>query len=691
MKKPLRIFVVLTVCFLAACTSRQGGVTVVERPDRTQTNVNYPINRPPLQPAAFIKLPLGAVQPEGWTRELLVRQADGLCGHLGEISAWLDKENNEWLGTGKKELRAGAPRWMDAWEEFPYWIRGYSDMAFMLDDEAMKVEAMIWLNAIFECQEPDGWFGPYKKTADGRREHWPNMLILFTMQHYYECTGDPRVIPFMERYFGYEMSVPDEDFLRHSGWETLRAGDNLSSVYWLYNLTGEAWLIELAEKIHRNTSNWKWDTNLPTWHNVNIAQGFRDPGIYYLLSKDSSDLKALYNNFSLVRRTFGQVPGGMFGGDEVCRLGYIDPRQGTETCGFAEQMTSDGMLTGITGDVFWADNCEDILFNSFPAAFTPDMRALRYLSSPNMVLNDAEDHAPGVNNGGPFLLMSPLSFRCCQHNHGHAIPYYIQNMVMASNDNGLAANLYGPCVTRAKVADGVEVTLTEQTYYPFEESVRFVLGTPREVSFPLYLRVPQWCRRAAVRINGSEARLDAGPGGYFRIDRTWKDGDRVELLLPMELNVRQWETNQNSVSVNYGPLTFSLLIEEEYIPIGSKEPIMSDSRYQATVDEKEWPAFEIHPRSPWNYGLVLDPEHPESSLRVEKRGFPDSNYPFLSADAPIVLKARGKKIPSWQIDQYGLCGVLPVSPVASAEPEEELTLVPMGGARLRISAFPTVL
>ena len=54
-------------------------------------------------------------------------------------------------------------------------------------------------------------------------------------------------------------------------------------------------------------------------------------------------MDATYNVFDLVRRTCGQVPGGMFGSDENSRIGYIDPRQGTETCGFAEQIASDGI------------------------------------------------------------------------------------------------------------------------------------------------------------------------------------------------------------------------------------------------------------------------------------------------------------------------------------------------------------
>ncbi|WP_315816218.1 hypothetical protein [Paraflavitalea speifideaquila] len=75
---------------------------------------------------------------------------------------------------------------------------------------------------------------------------------------------------------------------------------------------------------------------------------------------------------------------------------------------------------------------------------------------------------------------------------------------------------------------------------------------------------------------------------------------------------------------------------------------------------------------------------------VVKKEWPKDNNPFTLTSAPIVLKAKGKQIPSWTIDQYGLCGLLPQSPVNTTEPVTAITLVPMGAARLRISAFPVV-
>src|SRR5690606_31037306 len=151
------------------------------------------------------------------------------------------------------------------------------------------------------------------------------------------------------------------------------------------------------------------------WHNVNVAQSFREPATYYMLSRDSSDLKATYRDFFLIRDIYGQVPGGMFGADETAREGYTGARLGVETCGMVEQMASDQLLVRFTGDPFWADNCEDVAFNTYPAAVMPDFKSLRYITSPNMVVSDDQNHSPGIENNGPFLMMNPFSSRCCQH------------------------------------------------------------------------------------------------------------------------------------------------------------------------------------------------------------------------------------------------------------------------------------
>ena len=658
-------------------------VTIVKQIDNSKHNSYYVSNSGELKSQYFIKLPVTAVKPGGWLKKQLELQRDGLMGNLGEISVWLSKTDNAWLN------KSGKGKY--GWEELPYWLKGYGDIAYMLQDPKMLAETKFWINAMINNQRANGDFGPANETAPGRRDLWGNMPMLWCLQSYYEYSNDKRVLDLMRRYFKYEMTVPDSMFLKDY-WENSRGGDNMLSVYWLYDRTGEKWLLDLATKIDHNTANWRQKDNLPNWHNVNVAECFREPATYYMQSKNPADLAATYNDFKLIRNIYGQVPGGMFGADENARKGYDDPRQAVETCGMVEQMTSDEFLLQSTGDTFWADNCEDVAFNTFPAAFTPDYRALRYLTAPNMVVSDSRNHSPGINNDGPFLNMNPFSSRCCQHNHSAGWVYYAENSWMATPDNGLAAQLYSEGEVTAKAGNGSNVKIITSTKYPFDDLVNFEIQITSANKFPVYLRIPDWCNNASVKVNNADMKLEANAkGGYIKVNRTWKNGDHISLKLPMQIAVRDWARNKNSVSVNYGPLTFSLKIEEKYVKnTNSKETAVSDAKWQENADPAKWPTFEIYPASDWNYGLLLNAADIAKSFKVEKEPWPADNNPFTNASAPIKLIAKGKQIADWKIDQYGLCGLLPVSPVITSSPVTNLTLVPMGGARLRISAFPVV-
>ena len=669
LRKYILICLVATGWFGERCVGADA-VSAVDKPDVSNPNAFYVSNREPLQPNPLVKLPIRAIQPRGWLRKQLQLQAAGFHGHLEEISKFLKKDKNAWLDP-KGEGERG-------WEEVPYWLKGYSNCAYTLGDEEMVKKAKIWIEGALSSRKPDGWFGPDRKDRGtaarikGREDLWPNMIMLFCLQDYYDYTGDQRVIDLMKGYFRYLHGLPESKLLL-GYWPKMRGGDQLFSIYWLYNRTGEPWLLELAQRTHRRTA--RWHRNLVSKHNVNISQAFGQPTTYWMQSGNPANLKASYRNFDKIRATHGQMPGGMFAGDENCRRGKDDPRQAVETCGIIEMMLSQETLTWITGDLVWADRCEDVAFNSLPAALTADMKALRYLTAANLAVSDRKDRKRGFQNEGSMVHMNPHDHRCCQHNWGHGWPYFAQHAWFATPDNGLAAVFYGENKVTAKVGNGQEVTIEQRTHYPFDEQATFVVGTKKEVAFPLYLRVPGWCRAAAVKINGAAAEVKAKPGQYIRISRTWKNGDAVSLALPMQVAIRRWDKNHGCVSVDRGPLTYSLKIGEKYVRNGGTD---------------KWPAWEILPTTPWNFGLVLDEKNPAGSFEVAKKKWPANDMPFTHEGAPIEITAKGRKIPQWQLDKYTLVAELQDSPVKSDQPVETITLIPMGAARLRISAFPVI-
>lgn len=231
------LFVTLAISVMA-CTSASsaGTVTVVGRPNIHAVNTNYMGYRAPLRPLNFIKLPVGSIRPEGWVRKFLELQRDGLTGHLGEISAWLEKDDNAWLTTGGDH----------GWEEVPYWLKGYSSLAYILNDPKMIEETKYWIEGVFASRQPDGYFGPVNE-RNGKRELWAQMIMLWCLQSYYEYSQDQRVIDLMTNYFKWQMTVPD-DRLLEDFWENSRGGDNIISIYWLYSPYGRCFFARIGRK-----------------------------------------------------------------------------------------------------------------------------------------------------------------------------------------------------------------------------------------------------------------------------------------------------------------------------------------------------------------------------------------------------------------------------------------------------------
>ena len=106
--------------------------------------------------------------------------------------------------------------------------------------------------------------------------------------------------------------------------------------------------------------------------------------------------------------------------------------------------------------------------------------------------------------------------------------------------------IYAPCTVTARVGDGTRVTIEQKTCYPFEEQVELSLASPKSVAFPLYLRVPAWCSQPKLSVNGRAVDCAAHGGELLRLTRTWFNGDRVVLELPMAVTATRWEKNHNA-------------------------------------------------------------------------------------------------------------------------------------------------
>jgi hypothetical protein len=666
----MRFVFLFAFSLLSSAASSQNGVVV--------------LNREPLQANAFNPLPLGAVKPEGWLRNQLQIQASGLTGHLDEF--WNDVgPNSGWLGgTG------------ESWERGPYYLDGLLPLAYQLNDPRLKAKAQKWVDWTLTHQQMDGQFGPPRND-----DWWPRMVMLKVLTQYQEATGDARVIPLMQKYFVFELRELPKRPLKD--WGKYRWQDNVYSVLWLYNRTGDRNLLKLADLLHQQGYNWEGqfadfpytgkettqklglkpnqpipDAAMQT-HGVNNAMALKTAPVWWLVSGKASDRSGIDQMLAMLDKYHG-LPNGMFSGDE--HLAGPDPSQGIELCAVVESMFSYEEALAILGDARLADRLERVAYNALPATLSDDMWSHQYDQQPNQIACTRAHRQWSTNGDESNLFGLAPHFGCCTANLHQGWPKLVSNLWMAIPHGGLFAAVYAPSQVNLNI-HGSPVSIAESTSYPFNGSVKFTIGVKAPNTFPLALRLPVWADSADIDLNGkrlSTLHSDCSANAdrfdrqqspcdvsklITRLNRQWKNGDVVTVTFAMRPRVSHWY--HDAAVFERGPLVFSLPLDAEWSQLKHYAQNSSDWQLNSSVK--------------WNYAV----ETGECDAQAAEHAV--SSIPFNGKNPPVTLAIKGRELPQWSVSEHSAAAV-PLSPVESSDPLQSLTLIPYGAAKLRITAFP---
>jgi len=635
-----------------------------------------------LRPLALQPLPLGDIRPQGWLARQLRIQADGLTGLLDEF--WPDVKESGWIG-GSKE----------GWERGPYWLDGAYPLAVLLDDAALKAKVTRWVDYILSHQHADGWLGPVTDGKHSEYDPWPVFIVLKILAQHYEATGDARALAAMEKFLQRLAILLKEKPLR--SWASARWPEVVWAIHWLHSRRPADWLLQLAATAKTQGLDWLWifrsfpythkitdagrkEHGLPdgpayrpehyhATHVVNNAMAIKAAGVWYRQTGDDADRQAVYAAIDTLDRYHGQAAGG-FSGDE--HLATTSPSQGTETCAVVEYLFSLEVLLSILGDAALADRLELIAYNALPAPFTPDMWARQYAQQATQIAAARVEDRVYTNNG-PDANMYGLEthFGCCTANMHQGWPKFAAHLWMKrpatdSQLESLVALAYAPCEITTTIA-GSPVKVEVKTDYPFEDKISITVSAAQPARFALELRIPAWAEGATVT-PGSEKPQSAAAGSFHCIDREWSGATTVLLTLPMHWRVQH--RYNNSLTLLRGPLVFSL---------------NPGVRWEKVRDEPPTASWRTLPVRPWNYALAINPADPGRAITLNRQALGDC--PFSPAGSPLRAYAPARRLPNWDVER-GAAAPPAKSPVQTAEPIEQVELLPYGCAKLRVTELP---
>jgi DUF1680 family protein len=484
---------------------------------------------------------------------------------------------------------------------------------------------------------------------------------------------------------------------------------NIETILWAYQQTGEQRLLDHALDAYNGYNQRHSDADAAmanllkdepaSEHGVTYNETAKLGAILYSNTGDEAYLQASVRAYQKIDKYHMLVDG-------VCSstegLKGKDPLDSHETCDIADYTWSVGHLLLTTGHADYADKIERACFNAAPGAVRNDFKALQYFSCPNQVIADAASNHNLFYRGFSWMSYRPNpGTECCPGQVNRIMPNFAARMWMSDAKDGVIAALYGPSRLNTKVGEQQqEVTIIQETSYPFSDQIDFQVRTEKPVEFKLWLRIPGWCRMPELFINGKLVNERLEPGNFIPIKRNFQHNDRIRLVLPMEIKIQKWP--RGGISLERGPLVYALQIAEDWK--------IDHEDQRATPD---FPAWNLYPKSDWNYALDLDQENPARDIDIVYK--PITADPWQLDSAPIELHVPARRVKDWQIEEKdtiqsrfwqdgkseirerkGKFSFTPQLPDADTLKEylsdeiEMVTLVPYGCTHLRITVFPVV-
>jgi uncharacterized protein len=286
---------------------------------------------------------------------------------------------------------------------------------------------------------------------------------------------------------------------------------------------------------------------LPFEHAYSHVNAFSSAMQAYITLGSEKHLRAAKNGFDMLVNTQSFATGG-WGPDEA----FGEPNRGQlgdslrtshasfETpCGAYGHFKITRYLLRVTKDSRYGDSMERVLYNTILGAWPIQADGTSFYYS---------DYATTGNK-----VWYGQKWPCCSGTFPQlAADYHVSTYLRS--DDGVYVNLFTPSTLRWK-AGSSSLGLKQETNYPFDGSIQIHVSASQPTEYTLYVRIPAWAGPEPIlSVNGTRV-SDVKPGTFAPVHRTWKDGDRVELELPMPLRVERVDVqHSDQVALMRGPM-----------------------------------------------------------------------------------------------------------------------------------------
>jgi DUF1680 family protein len=283
-----------------------------------------------------------------------------------------------------------------------------------------------------------------------------------------------------------------------------------------------------------------------------------------------------------------------------------------ETCANIGNLLWNWRMLLLTADAKYADVLELALYNSILSGVSLDGNKFFY-TNPLSASGDFPYTLRWAGGRIPYIRLS----NCCPPNTVRTMAE-VSDYAYTVSDKGVWVHLYGGNNLSTQLSNGAAVQLSQQSNYPWDGHIQFKVTKAPTNPFSLFLRIPGWCKQAAIKVNGKAVAANTAAGQYAEINRNWKAGDVVELDLDMPVQVIETnplvEETRNQVAVKRGPIVYC--VESTDFPAGTNVfdivlPLKNDLKpeYQ-TIDKSRVGILTgtayLSPKTDWTNALYKE-------------------------------------------------------------------------------------